>query len=74
MRDGIHPPYVACTVTCACGNVVATRSTKPAIHVDVCSQCHPFFTQTQKFVDTAGRVEKFIKKYRKQEVAAAPTS
>ena len=74
MKDGIHPPYVECTVTCACGASLRTRSTRPVIRVDICSQCHPFFTQQQKFVDTAGRVEKFMKKYNKTAPAAAPAT
>jgi len=63
MKKGIHPEYVECTVTCACGNTFPTRSTKKEIRVEICSQCHPFFTGKQKFVDSAGRVEKFKKKY-----------
>jgi len=65
MKKGLHPKYVESTVICACGNVIHTRSTKPNIHVDICSKCHPFFTGKQKFVDSEGRVEKFIKKYKK---------
>jgi large subunit ribosomal protein L31 len=64
MKEGIHPEYVECTVTCACGNTFKTRSTKKEIRVEICSQCHPFFTGKQKIVDTAGRVEKFRRKYR----------
>ena len=56
MKQGIHPNYVDCTITCACGNVIKTRSTKPEIHVEVCSKCHPFYTGKQKLVDTGGRV------------------
>ncbi len=63
MKKGIHPEYIECTVTCACGNTFTTRSTKKEIRVEICSQCHPFFTGKQKFVDSAGRVEKFKKKY-----------
>jgi large subunit ribosomal protein L31 len=63
MKKGIHPEYVDCQVTCACGNTFLTRSTKKEIRVEICSQCHPFFTGKQKFVDSAGRVEKFRKKY-----------
>ena len=59
MKSGIHPRYVPVTVTCACGNVIETRSTKPAIGVEICSNCHPFFTGKQKIVDSAGRVERF---------------
>ena len=65
MKEGIHPEYVECTVTCACGNTFTTRSTKKEIRVEICSQCHPFYTGKQKFVDSAGRVEKFRKKYGK---------
>lgn len=63
MKKGIHPEYVECTVSCACGNTFTTRSTKKEIRVEICSKCHPFFTGKQKFVDSAGRVEKFKKKY-----------
>lgn len=63
MKAGIHPEYKPTTITCACGNVIQTRSTVQNIHVDICSQCHPFFTGKQKLVDTAGRVERFKKKY-----------
>jgi len=63
MKADIHPKYVDATIICACGEVIHTRSTKPEIRVGVCSKCHPFFTGTQKYVDTAGRVEKFMKKY-----------
>ena len=66
MKKGIHPDYVDCTITCACGNVIHTRATRPGIRVEICSSCHPFFTGKQKFVDTAGRVEKFVKKYGKK--------
>ncbi|HOJ20634.1 MAG TPA: 50S ribosomal protein L31 [Armatimonadota bacterium] len=63
MKQGIHPKYQEATVSCACGNKFTTRSTKPDIHVEICSVCHPFFTGTQKIVDTEGRVEKFLAKY-----------
>jgi len=63
MKEKIHPKYVVCTVTCGCGNTWQTRSTKEQIHVEICSNCHPFFTGQQKFVDTAGRVERFQRKY-----------
>ena len=59
MKQGIHPNYVDCTITCACGNVIKTRSTKPEIHVEVCSKCHPFYTGKQKLVDTGGIVFAF---------------
>lgn len=65
MKKEGHPEYVACRITCACGNVIETRSTKPEIHVEICSNCHPFFTGKQRFVDTEGRVERFRKKYSK---------
>ncbi len=64
MKEGIHPEYMECTVTCACGNTFKTRSTKKEIRVEICSHCHPFFTGKQKIVDSAGRVEKFRRKYR----------
>ena len=63
MKQGIHPNYVDCTITCAWGNVSKTRSTKPEIHVEVCSKCHPFYTGKQKLVDTGGRVERFNKRF-----------
>ncbi len=63
MKESIHPEYKKATIACACGHVVETRSTVQNIHVEICSQCHPFFTGKQKFVDSAGRVEKFKRKY-----------
>jgi len=63
MKKGIHPEYMECRVTCACGNTFLTRSTKKEIRVEICSQCHPFFTGKQKLMDSAGRIEKFRKKY-----------
>ena len=68
MKQGIHPNYVDCTITCACGNVIKTRSTKPEIHVEVCSKCHPFYTGKQKLVDTGGRVERFNKRFGRKEL------
>ena len=65
MKDAIHPMYKEATIICACGEVIHTRSTKPSIRVDICSKCHPLFSGKQKFVDTAGRVEKFNRKYKK---------
>lgn len=62
-RKARHPNYVDCVITCGCGNVIHTRSTVAEINVEVCSACHPFFSGQQKFVDTAGRVEKFLRKY-----------
>jgi len=73
MKEKIHPQYVECTVTCGCGNTFVTRSTKPALHVEICSSCHPFYTGKQKFVDTAGRVEKFQKRYAWDASKAAGT-
>jgi len=63
MKKGIHPEYVECKVTCACGHSFKTRSTVPEIEVEICSSCHPFYTGKQKYVDTEGRIEKFKKKY-----------
>ena len=63
MRDGIHPNYVETTITCACGNVIKTRSTKENIKVEICSKCHPFFTGKQKLVDSGGRVDRFKKRF-----------
>lgn len=65
MKKEIHPKYFETEITCACGNVIKTRSTVKDIHVEICSACHPFFTGKQKLVDTAGRVERFRKKYEK---------
>jgi large subunit ribosomal protein L31 len=63
MKKDIHPKYEPTTITCVCGNVIETRSTVKDIHVEICSACHPFFTGKQKLVDTAGRIERFRKKY-----------
>jgi large subunit ribosomal protein L31 len=76
MREGIHPKYHAVDVRCACGATWKTSSTKPELHLEICSQCHPFFTGKQKLLDTEGRVERFTKKYGAQtsesrKVAAA---
>jgi large subunit ribosomal protein L31 len=65
MKTGIHPKYVKVMVSCACGNQFETRSTKPEIRLEICSNCHPFFTGKQKLIDTAGRIEKFQRKYQK---------
>src|SRR5216117_2976433 len=65
MKANIHPNYVEAVVKCACGETFRTRSTKPEIHLEICSKCHPFFTGKQKLVDTAGRVERFQRKYKK---------
>ena len=68
MKAGIHPNYIESTVTCSCGNVFVTRSTKPTLRTDLCSVCHPFYTGEQRIVDSAGQVERFT---RRQEAAAA---
>lgn len=67
MKPDIHPQYMETKVICACGDTFTTRSTRPEIKVEICSQCHPFFTGTQKIVDTEGRVEKFIRRYGLQD-------
>jgi large subunit ribosomal protein L31 len=69
MKEKIHPPYHQTTVHCACGNEIPTGSTKKDIRVEICSQCHPYFTGKQKLMDSAGRIERFQKKY--SQVAAA---
>jgi large subunit ribosomal protein L31 len=72
MKENIHPKYENTQIRCACGNVIEAGSTKPNITVEICSNCHPFFTGKQKLVDTAGRIERFRKKYQKfQEKAKA---
>ena len=65
MKTDIHPDYVQTTITCACGNVIEIGSTKSDIRVEICSKCHPFFTGKQKLIDSAGRIERFRKKYEK---------
>jgi large subunit ribosomal protein L31 len=70
-KKGLHPLYKASTISCACGNKVETYSTRGSFMVDICSACHPFYTGKQKFVDTAGRIEKFNKKYQAGVVAPA---
>lgn len=79
MKEGIHPKYDQVEVRCACGNTFTTRSTKPELHLEICSACHPFFTGRQKLIDTEGRVERFSKKFglqtseqRKAAAKAAP--
>jgi large subunit ribosomal protein L31 len=66
MKTGIHPDYVECKVHCSCGNEFTTRSTVPSLRVELCSECHPFFTGKQKLVDTGGRVERFNRRLEKQ--------
>ena len=63
MKEGIHPSYQAAKIICACGNIIEPRSTRPEIRVELCSACHPFYTGKQKLVDTAGRVERFRRKF-----------
>ena len=63
MKKDIHPEYTLTKITCVCGNVIETRSTVKDIHVEICSACHPFFTGKQKLVDTAGRIDRFNKRY-----------
>ena len=70
MKNEIHPNYNEITVTCACGNTFQTRSTGGDLHIEICSDCHPFFTGKQKPVDTAGRVDRFNKRYQRGGAAA----
>lgn len=63
MKEGIHPKYEATNINCACGNIVATGSTKKDISVEICSNCHPFYTGESRVLDIAGKIEKFKKKY-----------
>jgi large subunit ribosomal protein L31 len=73
MKPGIHPNYVESTVTCACGNVFTTRSTKPQLRTDLCNVCHPFYTGEQRIVDTAGQVERFMKRMEMAAATSRPT-
>ena len=66
MKEKIHPKYEETTVTCACGEVVHTRSTKKNIRVEICAKCHPFFTGEKRYVDSAGRIERFKQRYNKK--------
>jgi len=70
MKDGIHPKYFDCTVTCGCGESFQTRATVKELRIEICSTCHPFYSGKQRFVDTAGRVDKFLKKYSKGSAPA----
>ena len=63
MKQGIHPDYVECVVKCSCGNTFTTRSTKPELKIDICNACHPFYTGTQKLIDTGGRVQRFADRF-----------
>ena len=82
MKQGIHPDYVIATVHCSCGNTFQTRSTKSDLRVEICSNCHPFYTGKQKLIDTGGRVERFQRRYANQQAgkstapaaAAAPAA
>ena len=71
MKEKIHPKYEDCKVTCGCGEIFMTRATQAEINVEICSKCHPFFTGKQKLVDTAGRVEKFQRRYAKFQAQGA---
>ncbi len=73
MKAGIHPNYVEAAVTCACGNTWVTRSTKPVLRTDLCNVCHPFYTGEQRIVDTAGQVERFMRRVEAAEGAARPS-
>ena len=70
MKEGIHPKYHVVEVRCACGNTFKTRSTKPELHLEICNNCHPFFTGRQKLIDTEGRVERFTKRFGAQSADA----
>ena len=72
MRADIHPDYVVATVQCSCGNTFQTRSTKSDLHVELCSECHPFYTGKQKLVDTGGRIDRFERRYGRRQ--GAPTN
>ena len=74
MKDGIHPKYHEVEVRCACGATWKTRSTKSDLHLEICSNCHPFFTGRQKLIDTEGRVERFTKKFGAQSAASRKTA
>ena len=74
MKEGIHPKYAEVEVRCACGNTFKTRSTKPELHLEICSACHPFFTGRQKLIDTEGRVERFTKKFGAQTAEQRKTA
>ena len=73
MKEGIHPKYDEVEARCACGNTFKTRSTKPELHLEICSACHPFFTGKQKLIDPAGRVDRFNKRYGKKPAETAET-
>ena len=72
MKAGIHPEYVPATISCACGEVIRTRSTVPVLKVEICSKCHPLFTGRQKLIDSEGRVERFQRKYGRKPAVSEP--
>ncbi len=74
MKPTIHPKYMPAIITCACGEVIHTRSTVPVLRVEICSKCHPLFTGRQKLIDTEGRVERFQRKYGRKSPAASPAT
>lgn len=74
MKAGLHPNYVSTTITCACGNVIETRSTRQNLRVDLCNVCHPFYTGEQRIVDTAGQVERFNKKFEAAQASGGAVS
>jgi large subunit ribosomal protein L31 len=74
MKPTIHPKYVPSIITCACGEVIHTRSTVPVLKVEICSKCHPLFTGRQKLIDSEGRVERFQRKYGRKSPAASPAT
>jgi large subunit ribosomal protein L31 len=74
MKPAIHPNYVEATVTCSCGNVFTTRSTKPQLRTDLCSVCHPFYTGEQRIVDSAGQVERFTRRMQNAQATAGQKS
>jgi large subunit ribosomal protein L31 len=74
MKSGIHPEYMPAIISCACGEVIHTRSTMPTLKVEICSKCHPLFTGRQKLIDTEGRVERFQRKYGRKSAASQPST
>jgi large subunit ribosomal protein L31 len=74
VKTGIHPEYTESTVTCSCGNTFTTRSTESELHVELCDQCHPFYTGKQRLVDSGGRVERFRKRYAKAGIDTGTTA
>jgi large subunit ribosomal protein L31 len=74
MKPTIHPKYMPAIITCACGEVIHTRSTLPVLRVEICSKCHPLFTGRQKLIDSEGRVERFQRKYGRKSPAASPVT